>query len=94
MVLLVPVAGVIADRLGRKRLRVACDLAAAIPVLGFLAAAWWRSVGLALAGVVLLAALAAFADPIPEAALPNLVAPGELSLAARHRAALAGALDP
>jgi hypothetical protein len=52
-----------------------------LPVLGFLVAARWGSVGLALGCVVLLSTLAAFADPIPEAALPNLVAPRELSLA-------------
>ena len=81
MVLLVPVAGAVADRLDRKRLKVACDLAAVIPVLGFLAAGHWHSAGLAFGCVVLLSTLAAFADPIPEAALPNLVAPGALSLA-------------
>jgi MFS family permease len=80
MVLLVPVAGAVADRMDRKRLKVACDLVAVIPVLGFLAAAHWHSAGLALAGV-LLSTLAAFADPIPEAALPNLVEPEQLSLA-------------
>jgi MFS family permease len=81
MVALVPVAGAVADRLDRKRLKVACDLAAAIPVLGFLAAARWHSAGLAFGCVVLLSTLAALADPIPEAALPNLVAAEELSLA-------------
>jgi len=52
-----------------------------IPVLGFLLAARWESAALALGCVLLLSTLAAFADPIPEAALPNLVAREDLSLA-------------
>ena len=48
MFLLVPVTGAVADRFDRKRLKVACDLAAVIPVLGFLVAARWESVGLVL----------------------------------------------
>jgi MFS family permease len=76
MFLLVPVTGAAADRFDRKRLKVAGDLAAVLPVLGFLAAARWEGVGLALGGAAVLSTLAAFADPVPEAALPNLVAPG------------------
>jgi hypothetical protein len=63
--------GAVADWLDRKRLKVACDLAAVIPVLGFLAAARWENAGLALGCVVLLSTLAAFADPIPRGGTPE-----------------------
>ncbi len=79
--LLSPVAGLIADRVDRKRLMVAVDLLRVLPALGLLASLQWRSPVLAIVCVGLLAALSSFFDPVAEASVPNVVAPEELSLA-------------
>ncbi len=79
--LLSPLAGLIADRVDRKRLMVAVDLLRVLPALGLLAALHWRSPVLAISCVALLAALSSFFDPVAEASVPNVVAPEELSLA-------------
>jgi predicted MFS family arabinose efflux permease len=79
--LLSPVAGLIADRVDRKRLMVAVDLLRVLPALGLLASLHWRSPVLAISCVGLLAALSSFFDPVAEASVPNVVAPEDLSLA-------------
>ena len=76
-----PFAGVLADRLDRRRLMIACDLARAGLVLGFLLV---RTEDLAWLVYVLLAATAVFAagfEPASAAALPNLVEERDLSVA-------------
>ncbi|HWB71889.1 MAG TPA: MFS transporter [Egibacteraceae bacterium] len=76
-----PLAGVVADRVDRKRLFVAVNVAAAVPALGLLAALWWQSAWLAVAALALIGVCAAFVEPVTGAALPNLVPPEDLSLA-------------
>ena len=76
-----PFAGVLADRLDRRRLMIACDLARAVLVLGFLVV---RTEDLVWVAYVLLALTAAFAasfEPASLAALPNLVDGRDLSTA-------------
>jgi MFS family permease len=76
-----PFAGVLADRLNRKRLMVVSDLARAVLVLGFLVV---RTEDLAWLVYVLLAATAVFAaafEPASMAAMPNLVDERDLSVA-------------
>lgn len=76
-----PFAGVLADRLDRRRLMIACDVARALIVLGFL---FVRTDDLAWLAYVLLAATAVFAaafEPASAAALPNLVDERDLSIA-------------
>ena len=76
-----PFAGVLADRLDRRRLMIACDLARAVLVLGFLLV---RTEDLAWLVYVLLAGTAVFAaafEPASMAAMPNLVDERDLSVA-------------
>jgi MFS family permease len=76
-----PFAGVLADRLDRRRLMIACDLARAAIVLGFLLV---RTEDLAWLAYVLLAATATFAaafEPASAAALPNVVDERDLAIA-------------
>lgn len=80
-VLLLPVLGPLTDRLNRRRLRVACDVAALLPVAGLFCAFHTGSVALAMCSLAGLSACGALAGPIPEAALPNLVEPEQLSSA-------------
>lgn len=76
-----PFAGVLADRLDRRKLMIACDIARAVIVLGFLLV---RSEDLLWLVFVLLAATAAFAaafEPASLAAVPNVVDERDLSVA-------------
>jgi MFS family permease len=76
-----PFAGVLADRLDRRRLMIACDLARTVLVLGFLLL---RTEDLAWLVYILLALTAVFAaafEPASMAALPNLVDGRDLSIA-------------
>ncbi|HET9250017.1 MAG TPA: MFS transporter [Actinomycetota bacterium] len=76
-----PFAGVLADRIDRRRMMIACDLARAVLVLGFL---FVRTEDLAWLVYVLLAATAVFSaafEPASLAATPNLVDERDLSLA-------------
>lgn len=79
--LLSPVAGVLADRMDRRRLMVAVNLLQVLPALTLLLALRWGSPWLAIAGVTVLAALSAFLEPVANAVVPNLVEPEDLSLA-------------
>lgn len=76
-----PLAGVIADRVDRKRIMVGADLARVVPALGMLLAAKWENAPLAIACVVAIAVLTAFFEPVTAAVLPNLVDAEDLSLA-------------
>jgi predicted MFS family arabinose efflux permease len=85
--LLSPVGGIFADRLNRKRLIVAVDLARVVPALAFILAARFGGAALLYGAVLVLATLSAFAEPTFEAALPNVVSRSELPTA---QAALGG----
>ncbi|HEY0093829.1 MAG TPA: MFS transporter, partial [Archangium sp.] len=76
-----PLAGLLADRVDRKRLMVAVDLLRILPALGLLAALRLHSPTLAISCVALLAALSSFFDPVAEASVPNVVTPEELPIA-------------
>lgn len=73
-----PIAGVLADRLDRRRLMIAADLARVPVALGFLLARDPDTLWIALACVALLSMFAAFFEPTSSAALPNLVPPERL----------------
>lgn len=76
-----PLAGMLADRLDRRRLLVAADLARIPIALSFLFATDAGSLWIAFAGVALLAVGAAVFEPTSSAALPNLVDEDELPTA-------------
>src|SRR5512132_231002 len=79
--LLSPVAGVLADRIDRRRLMVAADLARTVVCLGFLLI---RTDSLVWLAFVLLAVMASFSaafEPASLAALPNLVEEEDLATA-------------
>ncbi|MEV6152387.1 MFS transporter [Nonomuraea sp. NPDC052129] len=80
-ILLMPLIGSLTDRLDRRRLRIACDLAAIVPLAGLLAAFHLESVPMALVSLAVLSVSAAVSSPIPEVVLPNLVAPDRLPTA-------------
>ncbi|HEX2193595.1 MAG TPA: MFS transporter [Candidatus Limnocylindria bacterium] len=68
-----PVAGLLADRIDRRRLLIAADLARVPVALGFLLAREPGTLWIAFACVALLAVGAAVFEPASSAALPNLV---------------------
>ncbi|MBA2528764.1 MAG: MFS transporter [Euzebyales bacterium] len=76
-----PIAGVLADRLDRRRLFVVVNLAAIVPCAGLLAALWLGQPWLAVGCLAAIALVVAFVEPITAAAVPNLVDPADLSLA-------------
>jgi len=76
-----PFAGVLADRLDRRRLMIACDLARAVLVLGFLLVRTDEQVWLAYGLLALTAVFAAAFEPASMAAMPNLVDGRDLSIA-------------
>jgi MFS family permease len=76
-----PIAGVLVDRLDRRRLMIVCDIARAVLVLGFLVVRSEDQIWLLF---VLLAATASFGaafEPAASAALPNVVDDRDLSTA-------------
>jgi MFS family permease len=73
-----PVAGVLADRLDRKRLMVAADFARVPVALAFLLARSEGTLWIAFAAVALLSLGAAVFEPASSASLPNLVEDEEL----------------
>ncbi|HSK97033.1 MAG TPA: MFS transporter [Euzebyales bacterium] len=87
-----PIAGVVADRVDRKRLMIAADLLRVLPALGLLAADAWHLPLLALLCVASIAALSAFFEPVTAAVLPNLVAQRDLSLAQSTMGAVWGSM--
>jgi MFS family permease len=76
-----PFAGVLVDRLDRKRFMVAADVVRALLALGFLAARSEDTIWIAFVCLVLLSSVSAFFDPASSAALPNLVRPADLASA-------------
>ena len=76
-----PLAGMVADRVDRRRLMVAVDLARVPVALAFLLASGPETLWIAFVAVLLLAVGAAFFEPTSSAALPNLVEPDELPAA-------------
>ncbi len=68
-----PIAGILADRVDRRRLLIAADVARVPVALGFLLARDADTLWIALACVALLAVGAAVFEPTSSAALPNLV---------------------
>ncbi len=79
--LLSPLAGVVADRVDRRRLMVSADLLRILPALALISATALRQVWLAYLCVALVSALSAFFEPVTSAVLPNLVDEEDLSLA-------------
>jgi MFS family permease len=73
-----PIAGVLADRLDRRRLMVIANVARVPLALGFLLAREPETLWIAFVCVALLAVCAAFFEPTSAAALPNLVEPERL----------------
>jgi MFS family permease len=73
-----PLAGTIADRLDRRRVLVAANLARVPLALGLLLAREPDTLWIAFVCVALLAMCAAFFEPTSAAALPNLVDPQRL----------------
>jgi MFS family permease len=76
-----PVAGLVADRLDRRRLMVAVDVARVPIALAFLLARDPGTLWIALVAVLFLAIGAALFEPTSSAALPNLVEPEDLPTA-------------
>jgi len=76
-----PFAGVLADRVDRRLLFVAVNLAAIVPCLGLLVAFALGQPWLAVGCLAAIALVVAFVEPITAAAVPNLVDPADLSLA-------------
>jgi MFS family permease len=79
--LLSPVGGLLADRLDRRRLMVAADLARAVLVLGFLFVRSSSTVWIAFPLLAVIATFSAVFEPASAAALPNLVDAEDLSTA-------------
>ncbi|MFO1538858.1 MAG: MFS transporter [Chloroflexota bacterium] len=79
--LVAPFAGAVADRFDRRTVMIVADLARAAVCLGFLFADDPATLWIAFVCAAALAVGAAFFDPAVGAALPNLVAPGDLGRA-------------
>lgn len=79
--LFAPIAGILADRFDRKHLMQVSLLARVVPASGLLVASLTSRPWLALVSVAAISGLAAFSEPVPAAAVPNLVAEDDLSLA-------------
>jgi MFS family permease len=76
-----PFAGVLADRLDRRRLMVAADLARAVTVLGFLFVRTEDTIWVLYLLLAVVALFSAVFEPASAAALPNLVEERDLSTA-------------
>jgi predicted MFS family arabinose efflux permease len=76
-----PLAGVLADRLDRRRLMVTADVARAVIALGFLLARDPATLWIALLAAGGVSGLSAFFEPTSSAALPNLVDEADLPTA-------------
>jgi MFS family permease len=76
-----PLAGVVADRVDRKRLFMAVNVVAAVPALGLLGAQTLGAAWLAIACVAAMAVCAAFVEPVTAAVVPNLVDREDLATA-------------
>jgi MFS family permease len=76
--LVAPFAGVLVDRLSRKRIMIVTDLARALVAVCYLGAASMGSVSAVCACAALMSSLAVFFEAAKNAAMPNMVAPREL----------------
>jgi MFS family permease len=76
-----PVAGVVADRFDRRVVMVTADVLRIVPALGLVVANVWNQAWLAIVCLALIAALAAFFEPVVAAVTPNMVDREDLSLA-------------
>lgn len=79
--LLAPAAGALVDRMDRRKLMVACDLARAVICVGFLFVRSSETVWIAYPLLAVMASFAAGFDPASSAALPNLVDERDLATA-------------
>lgn len=79
--LFAPLAGVLADRMDRKRLMIGSAVARVFPALGLLVALGTGRAWLAYLCVATISALAAFYEPVVAAVVPNVVDEDDLSLA-------------
>ena len=79
--LMSPIGGALADRLDRKKLMIATDVARAVLCLGFLFVDGVGELWLAFVLLALISSLAAVFDPASGAAIPNLVDPSDLATA-------------
>lgn len=73
-----PLAGVVADRLHRKKVMIACDVLRALVVLGFLLVRDASGVWLVYALTFAQLTLGAFFDPAEQAAIGSVVEPHEV----------------
>ncbi|MGH8885024.1 MAG: MFS transporter [Egibacteraceae bacterium] len=87
-----PLAGVIADRVDRKRMMVMVDFGRVVPSLGLLLAVRWGSAPLAIGCILAIAVMSVFFEPVSAAALPNLVEAEDLSLAQATMASVWGTM--
>jgi MFS family permease len=76
-----PIAGVLADRLDRRRLMVAADVLRAGAALAFLLVREPSTLWIALLAAAAISAISAFFEPTSSAALPNLVDDEDLPVA-------------
>jgi predicted MFS family arabinose efflux permease len=73
-----PLAGVVVDRLSRKRVMIAADLGRSVLVLGLLTIATADDVWLVYVVVASVVVLTSFFEPARTATIPNVVAPSDL----------------
>jgi MFS family permease len=73
-----PLAGVVVDRLSRKRVMIAADLGRSVLVLGLLLIDSASDVWLAYVVVAAVVVLTSFFEPARSATIPNVVAPADL----------------
>ncbi len=76
-----PIAGMAGDRFDRRRILVLADLGRVPIALSLCLAAYWGSLPMAVAAIVMLGVGASFYDPIAAAATPNLVPAEDLASA-------------
>src|SRR5439155_13358103 len=76
--LLGPMAGVLVDRLSRKRVMIGADLLRAVAALGLLAVRGPESVWIGYACVAAMSSLTAFFEPARISTLPNITSDEEL----------------
>jgi MFS family permease len=90
--LMAPIAGVVADRIDRRTVMIAADLARIVPALGLIVAGALDSAWLSIGCIATIAALSAFFEPIASASLPRLVDREDLSLAQSALGAVWGSM--
>lgn len=83
-----PIAGVVADRFSRRTILLVCDLLRAALVLSVLVVCWWPSTVFVYAVVTVQTMVSAFFIPARTALLPDLVSAEELTAANAMGAAL------